>query len=463
MLADLLERGELSVAIYGLGYVGLALSAAWARAGARIIGVDVDVERIAALSNGVVEYVEDDVRRVVADAIKSGRMEVTTEGDVASIKSRVKIITVPVYLAATRPSIEVDFSAITSAAKAIAQGLKREDLVVVESSVPPGTTEEVVRPVLEESGLTAEDDFYLAYSPERVMVGHALKDIEENYPKVVAGVGPRSAEEAAALYRKIARKGVIKLSSVKAAEFEKLLEGVYRDLNIALANEMARLANALGISFAEARAAANSQPYSHVHKPGTGVGGSCIPVYPYFLLWTAERLGVELPLTALGRAENEAQPFRVAEAAIKAMIREGVNPAEAKIAVLGLAFRGDVDDTRRSPTYDLLQGLLDFGIRPANVVVHDPYVRRDRVVEKLGIRLTADLKEALDGASLALIATDHSAYRVKASELAKLMARPVIVDARGVVEADAPIYSIDGGRWPIGRRSVQPEPRRGRC
>ncbi|MGC8583178.1 MAG: nucleotide sugar dehydrogenase [Thermoproteus sp.] len=463
MLADLLERGELSVAIYGLGYVGLALSAAWARAGAKVIGVDVDAERVAALSNGVVEYVEEDVRRAVADAIKSGRMEVTTDGEVASIKSRVKIVTVPVYLTATRPSIEVDFSAIVSAAKAIAQGLKREDLVVVESSVPPGTTEEVVRPVLEESGLTAEDDFYLAYSPERVMVGHALKDIEENYPKIVAGVGPRSAEEAAALYRKIAKKGVIKLSSVKAAEFEKLLEGVYRDLNIALANEMARLASALGISFAEARAAANSQPYSHVHKPGTGVGGSCIPVYPYFLMWTAEKLGVELPLTALGRAENEAQPFRVAEAAVKAMIREGVNPAEAKIAVLGLAFRGDVDDTRRSPTYDVLQGLLDFGIRPANIVVHDPYVKRDRVVEKLGIRLTGDLKEALAGASLALIATDHSAYRVKASELAKLMARPVIVDARGVLEADMPIYSIDGGRWPVERRSPVQEESRRRC
>lgn len=463
MLAELLERGELTVSIYGLGYVGLALAAAWVRAGAKVIGVDVDADKVAALSNGVVEYVEEDVRRVISDAIKTGRMEVTTDGEMASIKSRAKFVTVPVYLVATRPSIEVDFSALVSAAKSIAQGLKKEDLVVVESSVPPGTTEEVVRPVLEESGLAAEDDFYLAYSPERVMVGHALKDIEENYPKVVAGVGPKSAEVAASLYRKVAKKGVIKLSSVKAAEFEKLLEGVYRDVNIALANEMARLASALGISFAEARTAANSQPYSHVHKPGTGVGGSCIPVYPYFLIWVAERLGLELPLTALGRAINEAQPYKVAEAAVRAMIREGVNPVEAKIAVLGLAFRGDVDDTRRSPTYDLLKGLLDFGIKPSNIVVHDPYVRRDKTLEKLGVRLTADLEEALAGASLAVVSTDHSAYKIKASELARRMKAPVIVDARGVLEADIPIYSIDGGRWPVERRGADLREARGRC
>lgn len=463
MLVELLERGELTVAVYGLGYVGLALAAAWARAGAKVIGVDVDAEKVAALSNGVVEYVEEDVRRAISEAVKAGRMEVTTDGEMASIRSKAKFITVPVYLASTRPSIQVDFSALISAAKAIAQGLKREDLVVVESSVPPGTTEEVVRPVLEESGLTAEEDFYLAYSPERIMVGHALKDIEENYPKIVAGVGPKSAEVAAALYKKVAKKGVIKLSSIKAAEFEKLLEGVYRDLNIALANEMANLANALGVSFAEARVAANSQPYSHVHKPGTGVGGSCIPVYPYFLMWTAEKLGVDLPLTALGRAVNEAQPYRVAEAAVKAMIREGVNPVEAKIAVLGLAFRGDVDDTRRSPTYDLLRGLLEFGIRPANIVVHDPYVRRDKTLERLGIKLTADLEEALAGASLAVVSTDHSVYKVKASELARHMKTPVIVDARGVLEADIPIYSIDGGRWPVGRYKADSHEERRRC
>jgi nucleotide sugar dehydrogenase len=463
MLVELLERGDLTASVYGLGYVGLALSAAWLRAGARVIGVDVDEEKVAALSNGVVDYVEADVREAIAAAVKEGRMTATTDGEVASIKSRVKIITVPVYLRSTSPSIEVDFSALTSAAKAIAQGLKKGDLVIIESSVPPGTTEEVVKPLLESStGLAAEEDFYLVYSPERIMVGHALKDIEENYPKVIAGVGPRSAEEAAALYKKIAKKGVVILPSPKAAEFEKLLEGVYRDVNIALANEMAYLANALGIPFAEAREAANSQPYSHVHKPGTGVGGSCIPVYPYFLLWAAARIGLDLPLTRLGRTINEEQPERVAEAAVKAMIREGVNPAEAKIAVLGLAFRGDVDDTRRSPTYDVLRALLDYGIRPEQIVVHDPFVKRDKALESWGIRLTQSLDEALSGASLALIATDHSAYKVEASKLASRMRRPLIVDARGVVKADIRIYSIDKGPWPAAsaRRAEGGEKRR---
>lgn len=461
MLAEMLEKGELTVAVYGLGYVGLALAAAWLRAGAKVIGIDVDEGKIASLSNGVVDYVEQDVRDVVASAIEGGRMTATTDGEMASIKSQMKIIAVPVYLASTFPNIDVDFSALVAAAKSIAQGLKRGDLVVVESSVPPGTTEEVVKPILESStGLAAEEDFYLAYSPERIMVGQALKDIEENYPKIVAGVGPKSAEEAAALYRKIARRGVIVMSSVRAAEFEKLLEGVYRDVNIALANEMAHLANALGIPFAEAREAANSQPYSHVHKPGSGVGGSCIPVYPYFLMWTALSLGLDLPLTRTGRLLNEEQPRRVAEAALRAMIREGVNPIEAKIAVLGLSFRGDVDDTRRSPTYDILRALLDFGIRPGQIVVHDPFVKRDPTLERWGMKLTQSLEEALAGASLALVATDHSAYKVQASKLAGAMRKALVVDARGVVKGDVPIYSIDRGRWPVEKRKVAERARR---
>ncbi|MCU7787221.1 nucleotide sugar dehydrogenase [Pyrobaculum sp. 3827-6] len=449
MLADLLRRGELVVAVYGLGYVGMALSAAWALAGARVIGVDIDSGKVERLNNGVVEYVEKDVVDVLTHAIRSGRFTATTDGVVASIRSHVKIVAVPVFLKKSATAIDVDFSALTSAAKSIGAGLKKGDLVIVESSVPPGTTEEVVRPVLEgASGLVAEEDFYLAYSPERVMVGHALKDIVENYPKVVAGVGPRSAEEAAELYRQVAKRGVLVLESTREAEFEKLLEGVYRDVNIAVANEMAKLANALGISFRRAREAANSQPYSHVHKPGSGVGGNCIPVYPYFLMWTAAKYGVDLPLTRTARFINEKQPEEVAFAALRAMLKHGVNPAAAKIAILGLAFRGDVDDTRGSPTYDIIATLLKVGIKPEQITVHDPYVKQDMLLTRWGIALTQDLESAVKGADVVIISTDHSAYRIKASVLLSLMNSQVVVDARGVLTPDANIYSIDSGRWP---------------
>ncbi|MEM1597946.1 MAG: nucleotide sugar dehydrogenase [Pyrobaculum sp.] len=449
MLVELLKRGELTVAIYGLGYVGMALSAAWALAGARVVGVDVDVEKVERLSRGHVEYPEEDVVRVLEKALGEGKFAATTDGVVASIRSQVKIVAVPVYLKKSPSSIDVDFSAITSAARAIGAGLKRGDLVIVESSVPPGTTEDVVKPVLEgASGLAAEEDFYLAYSPERIMVGHALRDIVENYPKVVAGVGPKSTEAAAELYRQVARRGVVVLNSPREAEFEKLLEGVYRDVNIALANEAARLANALGISFRLAREAANSQPYSHVHKPGSGVGGNCIPVYPYFLVWTASKYGLDLPLIRTARQINERQPSEVAFAGVRAMIKHGVNPSTAKIAVLGLAFRGDIDDTRESPTYGIVATLLKIGIKPQQIVVHDPYVKQDQTLAKWGVALVQSLDEALENADLVIVSTDHSAYRLKASDVVRRTRSGVVLDARGVLTPDVEIYCIDCGRWP---------------
>ncbi len=449
MLADLLRKGELVVSVYGLGYVGLALAAAWVQAGARVIGVDIDAVKVEKLNGGMIEYPEDDIVKTLSSAVKAGKFSATTDGVVASIRSHVKIVAVPVFLKKSPVAIEVDFSALTSAARTIGAGLKRGDLVIVESSVPPGTTEEVVKPILEgASGLVAEEDFYLAYSPERIMVGHALKDITENYPKVIAGVGPKSAQEVAELYRLVAKKGVIVLGSTKEAEFEKLLEGVYRDVNIALANEMAKLTNAMGISFRAAREAANSQPYSHVHKPGSGVGGNCIPVYPYFLMWTAAKYGIELPLTRLARLINERQPEEVAFAVIRAMLKHGVNPSTAKIAVLGLAFRGDVDDTRESPTYGIISTLLKLGIRSDQIVVHDPYVKQDRQLARWGVTLLQDLEAAVKNADVAVVSTDHSAYRIEVAKITAHMRTPLVIDARGIVKPDPTTYSIDLGRWP---------------
>ncbi|MEM1924712.1 MAG: nucleotide sugar dehydrogenase [Pyrobaculum sp.] len=449
MLANLLKKGELTVAVYGLGYVGLALSAVWAFVGARVIGVDINTSKVENLNNGVISYPEKEVVEVLNSAIRQERFIATTDGIEASIKSHVKIVAVPISLKKTKSSIDVDFSPLLSTARAIGSGLKKGDLVIIESSVPPGTTEEVVRPVLESiSGLVAEEDFYLAYSPERIMVGRAFRDIIENYPKIVAGVGPKSSEEAAELYRSIAKKGVIILQSPKEAEYEKLLEGVYRDINIALANEMAKLANVLGIAFRRAREAANSQPYSHVHKPGTGVGGNCIPVYPYFLMWTASKYGLDLRLVKTAREINERQPREIALAVIKAMIKHGVNPTEAKITILGLAFRGDVDDTRESPTYGVISTLLEMGLRPHQIVVHDPYVSKDSTLEQWGVKLLKNFEEAVKDADVVLVSTDHSQYRMEASKIKSLMRTPIILDARGVLQADVDIYTIDLGHWP---------------
>lgn len=290
----------------------------------------------------------------------------------------------------------------------VAKGLKKGDLVIVESSLPPGTTVEIVKPILEEaSGLKVEEDFYLAYSPERVYVGRVVKDIEENYPKVVGGIGPLSLDAASRFYEKICRKGVLKMSSTTAAEFEKLAEGIYRDVNIALANELALACMILGLNYYEVAEAANSQPYCHLHLPGPGVGGACIPIYPYFTLIKLVEKKFNARLVKTARELNENMP-QVVVKIIDHVYLKHVDPGRVKVAVLGDAFRGDVDDVRLSPTHDLVSLLKARGV--SRIVVHDPYVKKDPHLERLNVELTQDLVKTLSEANLVIAATRHSTY-----------------------------------------------------
>lgn len=422
---------ESRVAVYGMGYVGKAVAAVMLRAGFEVVGVDVSREKVEELNRGSVRYAEAEVREAIARGLREGAFKATVNGVEASRECKVKIVTVPVYL---DRNFQPDFSSFEAAVKAVGRGSEEGDLVVVESSVPPGTTLGLVKPALEEaSGLKVEEQLLLAYSPERVYVGRAVKDIEERYPKVVAGVGPRSAETAAALYSKVAKRGVVVLSSPTAAELEKLAEGVYRDVNIALANELAKLAAALGVDYIEVREAANTQPYCHLHMPGVGVGGYCIPIYPRFLAHAAAKLGLELPLVELARRVNLSMPGYTADL-VDAVARR-LQVAEPKVAILGLAFRGGVDDTRLSPTYDLLDALLKKGY--GDVVVHDPHVERDAQLEALGVRLERNLEAALKGRDIAVVATDHPEYaELTLGRLKGAMGRERVgvVDGRLVVE-----------------------------
>ncbi|MCD6323584.1 MAG: nucleotide sugar dehydrogenase, partial [Desulfurococcales archaeon] len=305
---DAIKSGKAWISVYGVGYVGLSLIAVLLRKGFRVIGVDINEERLKLIEEGKLWFNELEIKEAVSRGLEDGRLKLTSDGEGASREALIKIITVPVkvdWLGKT-----FNLRPIEDVGRTIAKGLKVGDLVILESSVPPGTTAFTLRPVLEShSGLRVEKDFFLAYSPERVYIGHAVKDIEVNYPKIVGGVGKKSLEAAAKFYSQIASKGVIKLSSTTAAEFEKLAEGVYRDVNIALANELALASMKLGVDFFEVRKAANSQPYSHIHLPGPGVGGYCIPLYPYFLAETLLRNGYVMELTLLSRRINEGMPY----------------------------------------------------------------------------------------------------------------------------------------------------------
>ena len=429
-LASLISSGKLTLSIYGLGYVGLSLAAVWLRAGASVIGVDISSEKIAKINRGEVDSSEEAVKKAIGKGLKEGRFKAILDGIEASRLSQVKIITVPVSLDRDKKPC---FKALREAIQTVGKGLKRGDLVVIESSVPVGTTRNIAKPLLEEtSRLNVEEDFGLAYSPERIYIGRAVKDIEENYPKIIAGIGEKSLKAATKLYRIIARKGVIQLPAPEYAELEKLLEGVYRDVNIALANQLALLCRTLGLDYDKIRIAANSQPYCHLHKPGAGVGGACIPVYSILVQHTAQNLGVKLSLVEEGRRINDRMPRVVAEIVDEAVKKIGLT--KPIIAVLGLAFRGGIDDTRYSPAYIVLEELLKLGYTVQ--AVHDPYVKKDPKVEALGIKFTNNIEEALDGVDVIVIVTDHPEYKKISMEKFKNLSgknKVLIVDSRHVI------------------------------
>ncbi len=427
--------GYGKIAVYGVGYVGLSLVAVYLRKGLNVIGVDIDEDKLNVIRAGNLWFNELEIKEAVSQGLSSNRLALTTDGVGASRDSVIKVITVPIQI--DWETKKIGYDALLDVANKISKGLKSGDLVILESSVPPGTTEEILKPALENgSGLTAEEDFFLAYSPERVYIGRAVKDIERNYPKVIGGIGPASLEAAAKFYEKIVEKGVIRLSSTTAAEFEKLAEGVYRDVNIALANELALAAMELGVDFYEAREAANSQPYSHIHLPGPGVGGYCIPTYPYFMMTKLTQKGFIMPLTKLARTINESMPQKVVTLAEELRCAAGINVKEVKAAVLGAAFRGDIDDTRLSPTHDIVALMKARGYR--DILVHDPLVKKDEILELLDVRLTNDLREALHDRNVIVIATRHSAYKgLKVSEILSLAGtEPVIIDAVNVIDND---------------------------
>jgi len=433
------------IAVYGLGGIGLGICAAWIRAGYKIIGVDVNNNKIKEINQGIVRHPDPLVVETISKAVKENYLHGTVDGVEASRLSKIKIVAVPLFVSGEKP----DFTTIDDAVNKIARGLKKDDVVIVETSLPPGNTMNRIKPKLESiSRLRVEEDFFLAHSPERVMVEHVVRDIEESYPKIVGGVGPKSTEVVAQLYSKIAKKGVIRVINATVAEFEKLIEGVYRDVNIALANELADLARALGIDFEEARTAANSQPYSHVHKPGPGVGGICIPVYPHLLMWVAKNLGVKLRLTSLARKNNEERPREVVKLVEKVIARLGGNIPI--IAVLGLAFRGGTGDIRNSPSLKIAKMLIEKRYR---VRVFDPHIEPS-LLQGLSFEVTSSFEELFPGVDVVVIATDHPEFRkLNLHNIKKLSGknRIAIVDARDLIELkDLPsniIYTGIGKPW----------------
>jgi nucleotide sugar dehydrogenase len=361
------------VAVVGAGKMGLPLAAQFASHGWSVIAVDIDERVVAAINEGRSHVDEEPGLADLVDTAKSnGLLRATTDGAAAAGEADVVVLIVPVMLdAASKP----DYRNMDAASDSIGLGIHPGSLVIYETTLPVGDTRDRYAPRLEAlSGLRAEVDgdegFLVAFSPERLFSGAALRNLA-TYPKLVGGLGPQSRDRAAAFYDSVLDAEVVAMSSAEAAEFSKLADTTYRDVNIALANEFARYADRIGVDVTEVIAAANSQPYSHIHQPGIGVGGHCIPVYPHFLLDRAP----ELSLVARARQVNDGQIDVAVDAAREALAAIG-GLREAGVLVLGLTYRHGVRELAYSRALPLIERLRADGAR---VVAYDPLLTDDEV------------------------------------------------------------------------------------
>ncbi|MEB3773575.1 MAG: nucleotide sugar dehydrogenase [Desulfurococcales archaeon] len=430
-----------AISVIGLGYVGLPTAVVFASRGVRVVGVDVDGFKVNSINRGVSYINEPGLGGLLAEVVSRGLLSATTDIDTALDGSDAVLIDVPTPI----KNGVADLSYVADVSRAISRRLRRGMLVVVESTLPPGATGGLVRGVLEEgSGLRVGEDFYLAHVPERIAPGRALEELSR-VPRLVGGVDARSTERALELYSRVNPN--LLPTDATTAEFVKLAENTFRDLNIAFANLLAVMAENLGIDVYDAIRLANTHPRVNIHWPGAGVGGPCLTKDPYMLASVSDFWGVEL--IRMARRLNEYMPHHTVEIVEKVARMEGINLGSSRIAVLGVAYKGGVDDTRESPARVVVSELVGRGV---DVVTYDPYTS-----ESFGAERAGSLEEAMAGADMVLIITDHPEFReLDWRRLGKLMRRRIIVDGRRVLEPSQAVaagfryYGIGFGRvWRI--------------
>jgi UDP-N-acetyl-D-glucosamine dehydrogenase len=431
LAASLLERlnsRQARIGVVGLGYVGLPLAVEFARSGFHTTGLDLDERKVAAIRGGS-SYIPDVPTETVAELTTAGRLTATTDfGVIASLDSI--NICVPTPLRKTK---DPDMSYIVAAVESIAAHLRPGMLVVLESTTYPGTTQELVQPLLEQGGLKAGVDFFLAFSPERVDPGNGTF-YTRNVPKVVGGTTPDCSALAAALYS-AAIDTVVPVSSPRVAEMVKLLENTFRAVNIGLVNEIALMCDALNIDVWEVVAAAKTKPFGFMpFYPGPGLGGHCIPIDPFYLSWKAKQQGFEPRFIELAGHVNSSMPHAVVDKVVDALNVQRKALSGSHILVVGIAYKRDIDDMRESPALDVMGILHDKGARLSYA---DPYVpalpagawRGGYPLQSLPLDASM-----LSGIDAVVIITDHSAVDYDA-----LVAKaPLVIDTRNAVKQPYP-------------------------
>jgi UDP-N-acetyl-D-mannosaminuronic acid dehydrogenase len=443
-----IRDGELTVCVVGLGWMGLPTACLYADAGARVIGADMNPEVIERVSRGDSPIAEPGLSPLLKKTIKAGKLSATTATEEAAANSDVIFIIVPTMIDRQK---RADYSAVEDACVSIGKSIKSGALIIFESTCGPGVTERVVKGTIEKfSGMIAGQGFGLAYSPVRAMGGRALQDMQ-SYAKVVGAVDKKSLEAACAVLSVVVKGELIRTRDIKTAELSKLYETIYRDVNIALANEFALLCEEFGADYVEIARAANSQPYSHLHFAGVGVGGHCLPVYPYLLATEAYALDSRLRLVLDARKINDLMPNHTARLASTGLRACGKSVKRAKVVVLGISYRPNVKETRFSPSLELISTLKKRGAR---VTVFDPLFNGSEM-ESMGLVSEPNLRRAVEKADCVILTVAHDDFKnMDTIELAAHMSkRGLVIDCTGIldptsVERSGLIYrGLGRGLW----------------
>lgn len=401
LLLEKIGKKEIICGIAGLGYVGLPLAVEKAKAGFRTIGFDISYERVDMVNKGI-NYIGDVVDDDLSTMVSSGMLKATTNFEEVATTDFIAIC-VPTPLDAHQ---QPDVSFVKESARQISKHLKANTMVVLESTTYPGTTEELIKPILEKgSGLISGKDFYLGFSPERVDPGNAYYKTK-NTPKVVGGVGKDATEVIAAMYRAVLDGDVFEASSPAIAEMEKILENTYRNVNIGLINELAQLCNCMGIDIWEVIEAAKTKPYGfQAFYPGPGLGGHCIPLDPYYLSWKAREYGFHTSMIESSMMINDRMPMYCVERAMHLLNRHKKALNGSRVLLLGIAYKQDIDDYRESPAITILEILKENG---AQAEFYDPYIQEFEQHGKQFSGLKELTQEKVTQSDIVIITTAHS-------------------------------------------------------
>ena len=408
-----IENREAEIAIIGLGYIGLPTAIMFANSGFDVIGYEIRKEVVEKINSGNSHIIEPEIEDLLKKAVREGKLRATLDPD--DIKDKdVYIICVQTPLKNDKTP---DLSYLESAAKTVANAMKKGCLIIIESTVPPMTTVNIAKLIEGIRGLKAGEDFYIAHCPERVMPGRIFKELVYN-SRIIGGINEKSAKLAEKLYRTFV-KGQIFITNSTTSEMVKLMENTFRDVNIALANEFAFLAHQYGVDIFEAIELANTHPRVKIHTPGIGVGGHCLPKDPYLLLSSAKE---DFGLIRKAREINEDVHLIAKDLLVQAFKIINLPLEEATVVILGLAYKGNSDDTRNSPAYAFIEAIQDD---VKEVRTYDPYVKGTH----------ESLQEALNGADAVVIATDHNDFKtLNWEELGKLMRNKIIIDGKHVIK-----------------------------